>query len=385
MPSTPKQTPAELENLDVREVSVVDRPANRRRFLIVKREGGLAVEETMPNQTQVQKDETGLLEVLGLGDETTDAGSAGQTADASTGVEDEEIVLVEKGTKATAAAANKLIARFTKLANALKKACEKGDETPATVASEMKSLVKMCRGIAGKLGSAKTAKAGAAKQVKASDAAKVVAECLKQLMDLSTKLKAAGDADVTPEAMGVMEAVCEALDALMSEEAAPPASGPPAAQSDKGKGKGGETDGEPAAKAEEPLEVYKRQTPEGVEVVLKVGAKMKKMRLNQFEKALETLNSLLKELKGEAAQPAPAAKVDPAATVTKAVEDLGAKVEQMLAAKLEPLAKRIEAVENASPGGNGDAEPHETVEPVSKRGANIWGGVFLGAPSRDSK
>ena len=47
---TPNAAEAKLTDLDVREVSVVDRPANKRRFLIVKRDEGLAVirtEETM--------------------------------------------------------------------------------------------------------------------------------------------------------------------------------------------------------------------------------------------------------------------------------------------------------------------------------------------------
>lgn len=50
-----KKAQARLENIEPREVSPVDRPANGEPFLIVKSEGGVASEEHMPGKTEAKK------------------------------------------------------------------------------------------------------------------------------------------------------------------------------------------------------------------------------------------------------------------------------------------------------------------------------------------
>lgn len=75
----------ELRDLEVQEVSLVDRPANQRKFLIVKSAGG----HTMAKGSELQKDGQGGLEGVSAEVDTEDTAPAGD-AEAPTEVSEEE-------------------------------------------------------------------------------------------------------------------------------------------------------------------------------------------------------------------------------------------------------------------------------------------------------
>ena len=89
MPSNAKQDKPEthrLEDLDVREVSVVDKPANDSPFLVVKSLDGKLVFQLKEskNMPGTQKQEGGdILDLLGLGFDSDSSGGAAPDAGAA--------------------------------------------------------------------------------------------------------------------------------------------------------------------------------------------------------------------------------------------------------------------------------------------------------------
>lgn len=230
----------EIEDLDVREVSVVDRPAIRRKFLIVKCEDGLEVirqqedQQMAPKATEAENlDQDDILDLLDVH-------------------KDEEL---DQSTEAS-----KLVDRLMVLATTIK--AEDGDTISEAVIDELASITE---GLVGQpVDKAETAK------LTPEDAEARVSKAVGQMMIIAKRLEDGADEDVEPE-----------LAEVGSELA-------PLAKEDEGSNSGDGT-----------LKVFVGQGDDPEILIHKAGAKMKRARLSAFEKAVQTLVTLLSEIKGE--------------------------------------------------------------------------------------
>ena len=341
---------SELDGLDVREVSVVDRPANKRRFLIVKR-----AEDVMP-KIEVSHDADFLTEILKL----AGADDAESTAKAAAG----------ELSRAVAEVVGKLSKTVATIKTEFDKAGADKSKVPESVAADLRDVQQALSTIADALG-----KKGEAPQAKAAgDALQVCTQALEQLMALTEKLKGLGEADAVPgDVADAIKAVAELLGGLeMSADGgkAPakdgPKDGPPKGPPQAGsKGPAGEADKD--ANGEATIKAFVSKGDSDPEIILKIGSKMSKTRLSKLKSAVDTMISLVKELEGEADKDAKAIGKLAHATATlitppvvdtvaiaKAASDSVAK---LLGEKLDPLAKRLDALEGGNHGGNGEADP----------------------------
>lgn len=143
----------ELEGIEVQEVSLVDKPANRRRFLVVKRTGEVRSGENDPMATETKKDDKA----------AADAGSASAAAAKAM----HKIPGPVK--EAVARALTEASERLTSLLNSVK-AAEATEEQmaaplPKEIADEALAIVNLIRSIGEKYPSPKAAAASAAEAI----------------------------------------------------------------------------------------------------------------------------------------------------------------------------------------------------------------------------
>lgn len=400
MASKKPQADAELEELDVREVSIVDRPANKRKFLIIKRDvAGLDLEEDMPDTRVTKDDDTSLLDLLGL--ELGDDDSDFDHRDGIVTLDDD--FDLEAITKAAIEETNRIVSamvgRLSKVVSALKGGGGGGDdkdaekaEVPPKVAGEIKSIAKTLATLAQKLsgqggepGGEPDGEKEAAKKADSAAVLKVCSAALQKLMSAAGKLKAIdkGAEEVPTAIVADIGAVAVALGKAVEL---------PADDGDKGADdKVDDADKKKTTKRAEPFQVFvTKGTDDDPEIIIKAGAKMKKARLNQFKKAVETLMSLLKELEGDqggdkdAKDKKGVQKSDTSdlnEKLVKGFELLQSKLGDMIAGTmktaLEPITKRLDEIEETVPPGNGDADVTEVkTEEVKKSDEGLWSNLF---------
>lgn len=416
MGSKKPQADAELEELDVREVSIVDRPANKRKFLIVKRDAaGLDTsEEAMPNRVEVIKDEDSLLDLLGLGLDDAD--------DSETEVVLDEEIDIEAITKAAVEATTKVVAamvgRLSRVVSSLKSGGDAGGddkggddagdkeakkaEVPAKTLTEIKGIAKTLGALADKLGGQTGGGDGkggeaeadgekeAAKKADTASVLKVCSAALQQLMSAAGKLKSIdkGAAEVPSAIVSDIGSVAVALAKAVTGGEAEAEGGDKDAKKDPTD----TSDKKTTKKAEAPFQVFvTKGDDDDPEIIIKAGAKMKKARLNQFKKAVETLMSLLKELEGDQGGGDKDAKDkkgvkksetgDLREQLVKGFElletKLGEKVDAAVTAAMGTVTKRLDEIEETVPPSNGDADATETKpEEVTKKTTSMWSSVF---------
>jgi len=380
-----KESASRLEDLDVREVSVVDRPANQRRFLIIKRDDSvtLAMEEEMPTpeNTGISTDSNSdLFELLLSGDnveitaKVADDDDAGLAAlegnEAKTFAGMEEIFKAEHVSEMLGGA-QKVLRVLMNAVSALKGLGEK-DPTPAIV-SQMKAVAEALEMLTGGKeagGSDKTEKVDA-------NALQAATAALEKLMAVVDKLKGLSGDDTTPPALlSELKAVGKVVASLAAKFAGPAGDSGETDEQMADKDKNNEKDGK-VSKGDDPV------------VVVKVGAKMRQARLSQLRKVVEILSTLLKDLEGSQEKEAkpPVKKADGNdlnAKLAKGFETLEERVASIIAERLSPLqselseiSKRVETVEaidNASPGSRGSIDEEEL--PIEKRKAGFWSNLF---------
>jgi hypothetical protein len=439
-----KQKPkARLEDLEVREVSLVDLPANKRPFLIIKRredmprraipaseaEPATVEKQTAQPEAQPQGDDVSFFDVIGIGDnpeatatppadptaepsssdppaaaaadeggepagdppagdppadpepssadpaeEPTDPGTApeadppaGDPPAAEPPVEaaPEPTETVQKAAAALDQATD-LLARLTGAVNVLKGL---GDQA---MTDECKAQLE---GLAGDLAEMSGAELG--EIAKATDPAlRVATGAMETMISQVAALQKAGDGDVPETVPGELAEVAKAISSLVQPEAPEPEAEPVNQAA------------EPDPDALFPFEVFKAADADpndpDPELLIKAGAKMKKARLSQFAKAVEALQSILKELKGEP-QAAPAEKVQKGAdagmlaTLTTMIDSVKTAVTTRLDSiekSVGEVGERVDKIENTRPAGNGEGDP--PVQPVKKNDddKNFWSGVL---------
>jgi cation transport regulator ChaB len=396
----PPGAEARLDDLDVREVSVVDRPANKKRFLIVKRrDGNLAVlEEKMPRQAiartdaeryglerieeeevvvkdEDQDDDAGsFLDILDLVDVDVDEE---EEAEPDEEEEEPELEVVEK-TKAGAAAAKvkAWLGQLSAIVSQLKKLA--GKDLPGPVKSRIASIAKAITAFVGAGEGGDDKDDDKAEKASADTALRAASGALQKLMSAAAKLKAADKASDVPS--GVVKQL-SAVAALLAKA---------------GAGGGGKDDkeddkDEPAAddkdkKTKKRLEVYVSKGDGEMEIIFKAGRKMKKARLNQFRKAVETLKGLLDELEGADGDDK-ATKKSVEAAVTKALEGFSAKLgkamdklTETLDGKISDVNKRVDDLDNTRPAGEGDEDTDdaktEQQTEINKSKKGMWSNLL---------
>jgi hypothetical protein len=334
---------AALENIDVREVSVVDRPAIRRKFLIVKRD---TMEESMPDKVITDEDIFDAVDHI--------------LKDSKDEETQEEIVKVTVGQtlKVLTASLQSLMAS-TKQIKAL------GDQ-PVTseISSKLKSIAAAITGIVG--ASDKTEKIKGTTLQAATTA-------LDRLMSMVSKIKGMdASSDLESSVAGELKAIASLIGGMASQ---------PAAKVEEKIEKEEEVIDE---EIEEDLEVFKSLSSgdeEDPEIIIKAGSKMKRQRLSAFRKAVDTLVSLLKELEGQPQEKDEKMETKKAAVseewmagITKTINEFTEKMSELgksMTEKIEALQKRVDEFDNVRPSGEGDED--EEIQEVKK---NLWAGVL---------
>jgi len=395
MPSKKKDEEKEthrLEDVDVREVSVVDKPANDSPFLVVKSADGklllqLKESKKMPS---TQKQEGGdILDLLGLSFDEAD-NSSGDPAPAGAGDDPSVPLNVEKSSfrAAVEQAINTIMQKLTKAATDL------GTEPSEDQIGAVDWVAKALAALADKLGEGDGEAIEPGETISAT-----VLKATNSLMGAAALVKDLDEeADTAPDGVpGTLRAVSDLLTKAIDDirKAQKPNDQPEdGSTSDHA---GANADGSTSVGQPETLEVFVGKAADGEKVViLKRGAKMKKARLNQLKKAIETLNSILSELQGDEGGDDAGKKTqkradapDLSQQLAKGFEALEGRVGEKIAEALKPInealetvTKRVDDIDGETADGKGGGDPEET-EPVKteKNEGNkpgMWDGLFAG-------
>jgi len=393
----------DLEDLQVKEVSIVDHPANLRTFLIVKR----ATEDlTMAREAFAAGDDTGDHEVEEQDEETEDVIKDAAEATAEAAEEDADAIdlleltedeeddeeedeeeeepdpegEIQEILKAVTVAQafkplNAALGQLMKATNEVKKLGKKA--LTKEVTSKLRVVMLALNMISGK-GKVKTEKAE-------GGAIAVATASLQKLMTLVNTLKGMKQTDAFP---GKLASEAKAIAGSISGMLA---TSPTAASKKKQKAEA------QVSKAE--------GTDDNPIVIIKAGSKMKKTRLAKLREAVTLLSSILKELEGDkmtkkedeaaktedAKEEKKADKVEKAEdeakteakpdTSAEAIKEGFAKLGEAingLGDKLEDITKRVGDLEGTAPEGNAEPDPPEEV----KKAKNIWDNVIPNYPTR---
>jgi hypothetical protein len=320
---------ADIVDLDVKEVSVVDKPAIKRKFLVVKNETGDL--EVNRQEATTMADDIGILDLLGVGQELATGKGADQQE------------------------SSHVLDRLMSLSVALKK--ETGDVVSDTSCGEFCSI----------------------------------AEVIGDPVDKGVI------ADLTSEELNArVEKATENMLAATEQLTSTDGSGP--------------------------IQVFVGRGEDPEVMIQKAGAKMKRARLSAFEKAVQTLVTLLSEIKGEQKtkdktqksneedesmsqedvknrdekaegetdskpENQPSAGADPAPenqptneggieTLTKQMGELAAAMKELgekFGTEVSALKKRVDELDSTVPPPEGDTDPEQNTDPVKK---SIWSGLF---------
>jgi len=369
----PREAEAILTDLDVKEVSLVDRPANKRRFLVVKRDDGrLAVVRKMEDNNMktntannadaatsdfdlenIAKDD--LAELFGDlldGDDQDDNPPPDEDLDPPPDLEIiEKVMNKELATNVIKAAIQHLLP----VVNKLKSSADKSQKLDVSQVAIVKKVSQALLGLAGKMkgkpeeeSDKKGGKEDKTEKV-AKDALAAITAVIEKLMGVVNTLKALGESDDIPAGVvSEIQATATALNSIASSYENPPTSG--------------------KEKKVEKMEIFsnKKSSDGDTEVVIKSAkGNLKRVKLTKLKNAISTLQDIIKELEDGTPTPKPAdvAKNDDA--VMKAISELSTKIET----KIDEVAKRVEAVEKAAPAGS------ESTTPIEKRNG-LWSSVF---------
>lgn len=360
---------AELIDLEVDEVSVVDRGANLRRYLITKNESGdlvMKTEEPMGTKKKVKKaDESDLSSIL-FGGEGWDDDSS-DTSD--------EMVVITKGLKTEIEAAlQKIMGKLSKIAG---KAKDIKKDVPSDVLTELSTIAEAVEALANQL--SKDADGGTETTEKASDFGSMVIDATEALVAAANEIKALDD-DTTEIPAALVDAIKKVAVMLMK---AIERAGEEADDAEPDADDDAEVEQNDVAKmfGFEVFRVVQKDKDGKTQVVIKkADGKLKKMKLARFRKSVEYLTSLLKDLEDTPADKEETKKavVEGLSGVTELLDTKLAEVMkavEKIGEGQEAIKKRQDDFETANPGGNG--EPGEDVdvitEPVEK---SLWSGVL---------
>lgn len=396
---------ARLTEMDTREVSVVDRAANRRRFLVVKQEDEMADEIT---GAEVEETQDGELTTTDAGSESADAGSgdAGEAAQAEgepEGTEKADAPIPGPVKQAAQRIATEATERLMSLVNGLKAQKEKPVSTQQ--ANEMKAIATLVTRLVTRYGypSAGMAKLdddGIAEEVGKVQATTLrrATEALERLMSAANRIKAmpagpAGQKGSLPnDLVRELKTIATLLGSVAQRYPAAKADGDPSAEFD--------------------IEDMQAQFMVE-ELIEKAGKKISSSRLGKLraafeahKKAYESIEELLKELDddddkekgtmstkkdeagaaGEATQESQKTEEQGGAGTQATAQASGAQAAaaqdpaevnpeiQKRDDEIKELKERVEKLEKLVPGGNAEGEPKK--EPTKKSEEGVFSNLL---------
>jgi hypothetical protein len=367
---------ARLTELDVREVSVVDRPANKRGFLIIKRDDGTLqverMESTMPRVAIPREDAENFGVEKDAGNLVDTVVSAAEEEDVDIEVEEETtepvaIVKVEKVIEVTKNALHKLM----RIVLDSKESKFGASDLPKCVCEEIAGISKSLSELFERTKDSKTT------TVKAiSDVADGITAAVASLAEATNELKKLDQASnvIPPQVTTKIQNAVDVLDSVIGQFASDDAE----SQGTEASAKREDTCADPdvAAKAS--------SVTNGSEALVKVGRKMKVARLSSFKKAVDMLQEILQELgmkniedKEQNVEKQCNADLPlvPQEQVTKVDEgDTQKELAMALAELAETIAnvnKRLDSLEGTRPAG-ADADQPALVE----KQVSMWANIF---------
>jgi len=359
---TPPDAEARLEELDVREVSVVDRPANRRKWLIVKRNGKV---ETMSSNT------IGLADLMSLN-------SAGSEVEKS---------LQAEVLKATTS----ILEQLSKLASASKEMTTK--DAPSEVLQELLQIAESVDALSEELAKVASAEESGEsnEQAPASDTEKgtlgsAVVKATEMMMQLVNKVKElSADADKIPapvlQSMKKIAALIRKAVGSAEQDQADQAQQEAAPAQQEAAPAQADSSPESSEKKKSKWYVEGESSDDPLIVMELLDGTTKKARLSDLETSAANLMAIIEKVKASqksGGSPAPGAE-DIAKALEpqfKSIQDRNSSLTKDLQAKIEALQKNVDSLMGANPGGSGDEEPPATsdqCQPVEKR---LWSGLF---------
>jgi hypothetical protein len=370
--STVDKAKTRLEELEVHEVSVVDRPANRRKFLIVKRQ-----EIEMPN---TDKEKQNIKEI------SKDEGSAlallldlDNFSDEETEIEDQDHDDEDKGEgsfsqifKASdAGTALKAVQLAIQKSMGVAGAIKKLGDTPIT-----EEISKALRGVSAAL--KLMAGDAEAKEIKEEGEASLVQKAnsaVERLMAVASKLKELeSNAEVTDDLFSELSTISKSMAAL--------------AIITKADDKEGDQDTQDTDDQKIQVFVAKGDTSDDPEIVVKVGAKMGKARLGKLRTAVKLLTEVLGEIapedgdkknkKKEKVGKSDDTLAAAISSVAESVKELGTQVQEMketLTSSIANVTKRVDTLENEPPAPT-DSDDEVTVKKSEKQGQSLFHNVI---------
>ncbi len=402
MAKAPKGAATRLIDLDVREVSVVDRPANKRRFLVIKRDSGLSIfrtEEHMPrsaipreaaeefghiindvknleDKTAAQKSETDVLsdedflDFIGVADEeVTDAVDA-------TVPPAEDLITIEKGLANEALkVAKTALQKLTGIINHLKGQKEKADKLPPALANTVKVTSQVLGALAQKLGVKGGGKGGKGCNTDKAvgDVVASLTAAVERLMGVVNSLKEVdqGAETIPGQIVTQIQGVATMLTAVLERY------GMPQEEMEEREKMEVTEQEKPVAPAQKTVckpEVFMKRDGElaDPELIFKAGRKMKRTRLSLFKKAVEMLQEILHEIDLETARAE--ASEQKKSKEEKADDDFQKRMLEKLdaiATDVGKVTKRVDEIESTRPAGH-ECDPPEQVEKKNR----MWASVF---------
>lgn len=394
MPRTKQEAEAELEELDVREVSLVDRPANKKKFLIIKRARQKTLEDEEMEFSEILKGDSdaSLLELLGLSDGTVEDTQDSDEIDITFDDTLDFDVITKGNVQELAKAVSLLVGRLAKAVNSLK---SQKAEPGSQLVRELQTIAQAIVSVIERLGDSGPEKSDTEK-ADGPGLLKAASSALQSMMQVAAKLKELGGADSVPSAIiAKLKSAAESLLKAIGTGSSGGKDKKPAGQQqeDDAGSSDSEDDSEKrkTKKRDDKLQIFVcNKEEENPEIIIKAGAKMRKARLNQFEKAVETLMSLLKELKGDQEDEGKKRKsvsknssMDLNEALSKGFEvlesRLGEKMDDAikgLKGQVEEVAKRVEEVETGVAPGKGDADVTEVEKDTVKKQEGFWSNLF---------
>lgn len=392
-PEKKKKEVTELEDLLVKEVSMVDHPAILRTFVIVKRQntedqtmareafaagdtGDHVVEEDADESEAVIKEAA---EATAEAAEDEDAGTVDllelveyEDAEAETEEDEEEADPDSEGEIQEILKAVTVAQAFKPLNAALQQMMGATNDTKKLgkkqltkeVSSKFRGIMLALNLISGK-GKVKTEKAEAG-------TAKAATAALQKLMSLVNTLKGMKQTEAFPGKLATQaKAIAGSISGLLATS--------PATSKKK-------------QKAE--ATVAKAKGTDDPIVIIKAGKKMKKIRLAKLREAVTLLSSILKELEGDdkmvkeaktedtkadkvekKEEAKPTEETEGASATLAEIKDgitkLGEAIKG-LGDSVETVTKRVTDLEGTAPESNADEDPPEEV----KKKRNLWDGVI---------
>lgn len=422
MPTQKKKPEHRLEDLDVREVSIVDRPANQRRFLVVKRDGSAEVKtedemagRAMPShereqrgyqRVEVQKEEDDadnaqVFEIVPddmepegeAWDVFSDLFDVADDADDAEAEHDDEppVEPVEKAAKAgeVLKAVAGWIAKLTAIANQLKRKGDGETEKQALTPPQVKGLTDLAKAIAAWVSGVQGDKGKGEPEEQTKDASQGVSAALQSLMRLSEKLKSLDAGDTVPPALVAQAAGAARVIAMVVQKYG-------SAQGDK------KTEQEEQRKQRRVVKAFidpndESGDPEVVVMVpiAKGGAKLAKARLSKLREAVKMLVGILKEVdpegeedaadegepkKGKGKRRMQATKKSESSQPTFKIDlgNIGELVAEAVAKAVKPVTDKVDEIKkqvddlDTRPGGHGSDDPPD----VGRQQVQKKGGVF---------